>query len=213
MKTDDLIAMLANDAGAVEPNAVGRRYRSALIWGSLSAILLMAILLGVRQDIDDAARQPMFWIKLAFPASLAFGSLLAAVRLSRPGAQLGWVPAALAAPVVAMWLLAIFALMDATPAKRLDLVLGVSWKQCVFYIAILSLPVFVAATWAMKGLAPTRLVLAGAATGLLSGAIGALVFALYCIEMAAPFLGVWYVAGMLIPAAVGALIGPFVLRW
>jgi hypothetical protein len=31
--------------------------------------------------------------------------------------------------------------------------------------------------------------------------------------MAAPFLGIWYLLGMLIPAAVGALIGPLVLRW
>ena len=65
----------------------------------------------------------------------------------------------------------------------------------------------------MKGLAPTRLALAGAAAGLLAGAIGALVYALHCPEMEAPFLGVWYVAGMLIPAAAGALLGPIVLRW
>lgn len=213
MKTDDLIAMLASGAGAVEPNAAARRYGTALGWGAFGATLAMAIMLGVRQDINEAAQQPMFWIKLAFPASLAVGSVVAASRLSRPGAQLGWVPAALAAPVLAMWLLAIFALADAAPPEREDLILGVSWSSCPFNIAILSLPVFVAAMWAMKGLAPTRLVLAGAAAGLLAGAIGALVYALYCIEMAAPFLGIWYVAGMLIPAAVGALVGPLVLRW
>ena len=213
MKTDDLIAMLASSAGAVEQNAVARRYGTALGWGALGATLVMAIMLGVRQDIYEVARQPMFWIKLAFPAALAFGSLVAAARLSRPGAQLGWVPAALAAPVIVMWLLALFALAEAAPSEREDLILGVSWSSCLFYIAILSLPPFGAAMWAMKGLAPTRLVLAGATAGLLAGAIGALVYALYCIEMAAPFFGVWYVAGMLIPAAVGALVGPRVLRW
>ena len=72
---------------------------------------------------------------------------------------------------------------------------------------------FGAVLWAMKGLAPTRLVLAGAAAGLLSGAGGALVYALYCIEMAAPFIGIWYLLGMLIPAVAGALIGPRLLRW
>ena len=46
-----------------------------------------------------------------------------------------------------------------------------------------------------------------------AGAIAALVYALHCPEMEAPFIGVWYVAGMLIPAAAGALLGPFVLRW
>ena len=65
----------------------------------------------------------------------------------------------------------------------------------------------------MKGLAPTRLALAGAMAGLVSGAGGALLYALYCTEMAAPFLGIWYVLGMSIPAAIGAVVGPWVLRW
>jgi hypothetical protein len=65
----------------------------------------------------------------------------------------------------------------------------------------------------MKGLAPTRLALAGAAAGLLSGSIGAAVYALHCPEMAPPFLGIWYLAGMLIPAAAGMVAGPRVLRW
>lgn len=213
MKTDDLITMLANGAGAVEPNAAARRYATALGWGAFGSTLVMAIMLGVRQDIYEAALLPMFWFKLAFPASVAFASLVAALRLSRPGAQLGWVPAALAAPVLAMWLLAAFQLVDATPQDRQDLIMGVSASSCPFNIAILSAPVFVAAMWAMRGLAPTRLVLAGAAAGLLAGGVGALAYALYCIEMAAPFLGTWYLAGMLIPAAAGALVGPLLLRW
>ena len=49
--------------------------------------------------------------------------------------------------------------------------------------------------------------------GLLAGAGGALIYSLHCVEMAAPFIGVWYVLGMSIPAAVGAVIGPSVLRW
>jgi hypothetical protein len=74
-------------------------------------------------------------------------------------------------------------------------------------------PAFVAVLWAMKGLAPTRLRLAGAGAGLLAGALGALVYTLHCPELAAPFLGVWYVLGILIPAAFGAVVGPRVLRW
>jgi hypothetical protein len=91
--------------------------------------------------------------------------------------------------------------------------MGRTWKYCLVGIPTLAVPVFVATLWAMKGLAPTRLSLAGAVAGLLSGAIAALVYALHCPEMEAPFLGVWYVAGMLIPAAAGALLGPLVLRW
>ena len=32
-------------------------------------------------------------------------------------------------------------------------------------------------------------------------------------ELGAPFLGTWYLLGMLIPTAFGALAGPRLLRW
>ena len=85
--------------------------------------------------------------------------------------------------------------------------------SCPWIIAVLSLPAFAAAFWAMQGLAPTRLRLAGASAGLVAGAAGALVYTFYCPELAAPFLGVWYALGMLIPTALGALLGPRLLRW
>jgi hypothetical protein len=155
----------------------------------------------------------MFWIKLAFVACLAAVSLLAVLRLSRPGLRLAWVPGALAAPVLAMWVLAAFALMRADPAQRAWLFFGDTWTSCPLLVALLSAPVFAAVLWAIRGLAPTRLRLAGAATGLLSGAVGALVYSLHCPELAAPFLGFWYLIGMLIPTAAGALLAPRLLRW
>lgn len=213
MRTDELVTLLATGAGAVEPDAAQRRYATALGWGAFGATLLMTIMLGVRADLHAAALLPMFWVKLAFPACLAAGGLCAAARLSRPGARLGRVPGAIAAPVLAMWLLAAAVLIGAPPAQRAQLVFGETWAACPLYVALLSAPVLVAVLWAMKGLAPTRLALAGAAAGLLAGALGALVYALHCPEMEAPFLGVWYLLGMLIPSAVGTLLGPRVLRW
>ena len=76
-----------------------------------------------------------------------------------------------------------------------------------------AVPLFCALLWAMRGLAPTRPALAGAAAGWLSGAVAALTYALHCPELGAPFLGIWYPLGMLIPAAAGALIGVRLLRW
>jgi hypothetical protein len=173
----------------------------------------MAVALGVRADLAEAVRLPMFWVKLAFPAALFAGALLAALRLSCPGTRLGRVPSVLAAPVVAMWLLGAVALTAAAPGERGALVLGQSAASCPFMIALLSIPLFAAAFWAMNAMAPTRPGLAGAASGLVAGAGGALVYALYCTEMAAPFIAVWYLLGMLIPAALGALLGPRLLRW
>ena len=213
MKTDDLISMLASGAGSVESDVLRRRYTVALGWGAFGTTLLMTILLGVRPDLAETAWLPMFWVKLAFPAALLAGALMAAIRLSRPGVQLGRVPAALAAPVLAIWLLAAVVLLAAAPEQYDQLIFGDTWIACLFNIPLLSVPLFIAALWAIKGLAPTRLALAGAAAGLMSGAGGALVYALHCPELDASFLAIWYVLGMLIPAVAGAMLGPRLLGW
>jgi hypothetical protein len=179
----------------------------------LGAALLMITLLGPRHDLAEAVVLPMFWVKFGFVACLAVAGLLAALRLSRPGRGLAWVPTALAAPVIAIWLLAALVLAQADAAQRTVLFFGATWDSCPFLIALLSAPAFAAAVWAMKGLAPTRLHLAGAAAGLLSGTLGALVYSLHCPELGAPFIGFWYLLGILIPAAGGALLGPRLLRW
>jgi hypothetical protein len=213
MKTDDLVSMLATGLTPVEPRAAARRFGIALGWATFGSSLLMAVWLGVRTDLAQAAAAPMFWVKLAFPAALVAGGLVAALRLARPGASLGSVPLALAAPVLALWALATVVLVAAEPAQRSGLVMGETWAECPVSILALAAPAFVAVLWAMRGLAPTRLALAGAVAGLLAGAIGALVYALHCPELAAPFLGMWYVAGIAAATLIGALVGPRILRW
>ena len=213
MKTDELITMLANGADAVERDVLLRRYATALVCGACGAALLMLMTLGVRPDIAAAVLQPAFWLKFAFPVTLAAGALLAALRLSRPGMKLGRAGAIVAAPAVAVWLTAAVALLAAVPEQRAQSLLGASWATCSLSVAMLSVPLWLALFWAMRGLAPTRLALAGAAAGLLAGAVSAAIYSLHCTEMTAPFLGVWYVLGMLIPAAAGALLGPRLLRW
>ena len=213
MRTDELVAMLAAGAARVDPDATTRRFSTALGWGAFAATLWMAIAMGVRPDLSEAALVPMLWIKLAFPALLAVGALYAAARLSRPGASLGRVPVVLAVPVLVIWAMAAYILATAAGPDRAALMLGETWKECPINIVMLSLPMFVLALWAMRGLAPTRPALAGAAAGLLAGAVGALAYAFHCPEMDAPFLAIWYSLGMLIPGAAGALIGPRLLRW
>jgi hypothetical protein len=213
MKTEELVTMLAKGAAAVDTDSGERRYATAIGWGALGATLLMAILLGVRHDLAQAILLPMFWVKLAYAGCLALASVLAATRLSLPGTRLGALPVALAAPMLAMWALAAVVLLRANPAQRESLFFGATWTTCPFLIALLSVPVFVAIFWAMKGLAPTRLRLAGATGGFASGAIAVVVYSLHCPELTAPFIGFWYLIGMLIPTTAGALLGPQLLRW
>ena len=214
MKTDALIALLSGGSPAADPHVLRRRSAMAIGWGAFGAALLMAVLLGVRPDLEAAARLPMFWIKLAFPSALAAIAPYALLRLARPGARLGWLPAALAAPVAVVWLLAVAAALGASPAVRSEMLFGDTWRECLVNITILSVPAFAGLMWALKDYAaPTRPALAGGAAGLLAGALGAAVYALHCPELAAPFIAVWYMLGMLIPATLGALIGSRLLRW
>jgi len=213
MKTDDLISMLATGSVAVPPHVAAHRYARATIVGAIGTLALMLSMLRIRSDLAEAAMQPMFWLKVGFVASVVAVSLFAALRLSRPGAQVKRVPGTLAAPILVMWAIAVYALLQADPSQRLALFLGATWRVCPLLIALISTPAFIALAWAMKGLAPTRPRFAGFTTGLLSGAIATLVYCLHCPEMEAPFFGFWYVFGMAIPAGIGALLGPRLFRW
>jgi hypothetical protein len=213
MKTEELITMLAASEGPVEVQAAAQRYAVAIGWGAVGASLLMLTLLQVRHDLGQAVLLPMFWVKIGFVACLAAGSLFAALRLSRPGAKVNWVPFALALPILGIWVIAGVTLIEAEPIERSKLFFGETWKSCPLLIAMLSVPVFAAVLHTMQDLAPTRPRLAGFAAGLLSGSVAAVVYCLHCPEMGAPFIGFWYLLGALIPAGVGALIGNSVLRW
>ena len=143
--------------------------------------------------------------------ALAAGRVL--YRESIPGMRFRYAVLGLALPVAALWLLALLVLFSAPPSERAALIVGDTWRECPQAIAVLSIPALAAALWAVRGLAPTHLAQAGAAAGLFAGAAGAPAYALHCPELEAPFLAVWYVLGMLIPTAVGAVLGPRLLRW
>lgn len=213
MRTDDLIAMLAADIAPIDPARAGRRFFAKLAGGAILALAATLLLMGTRPDLPAAAALPMFWSKLILSASLALAGLVALRRLSYPGMRLGRAPATAALPVTALWIFAGVVLLTAPAGERLALVLGESWMKCPLSIALLSVPAFGLALWAARELAPTRLALAGAAAGLFAGAVAAFAYALHCPEMEAPFLSVWYVLGMSIPAGAGALLGPRLLRW
>jgi hypothetical protein len=213
MKTDELVTMLASRAEPLDPRAPARRYRAAVALGAVAATLLTGALLGLRRSLVDDFPVPMFWAKELFCVALAGTGVLVVKRLARPGAKLGLAPLGIALPVLALWLLASYALYTAEPGTRAQLVLGHTASACPFLIALVSAPLFVAFMWSLRDLAPTRLRLAGAAGGFAAGAMGAFVYSLHCPELAAPFVGTWYVLGMLIPTAVGAWVGPSVLRW
>jgi hypothetical protein len=213
MKTSDLILRLTNKLTPVDSNAVSKRLNRALSVGLASSTALLVVLYGIRSDMPELLLTTMFWVRLAFPVATLIAALNLAGRLGRPGApvRLAWFVVTL--PFITMLLVATFMVLATPPGYRLQLMLGTTWRVTTANIVLLSLPSLAAVIRGLKGLAPTRLILAGAGAGLLAGAQGLLVYSLYCSEMSVPFWGVWYVLGILITAGIGALLAPLYLRW
>ena len=213
MKTDDLINMLASGPDVAAPKIPVRRFALLIALGVLASIAIMMMTLGLRPNMLELAMLPAFWIKMAFVVALAGTGWITVTRLSTPGLRIVMLPVLIAAPIVLIWLAAAATLMNATPDERATLFWGDTWHYCSWLIAILSLPIFVAVLKVMRELAPTRLRVAGAGAGFAAGAAATLVYSFHCPEIEAPFIGFWYLIGILIPTSIGALIGPRVLRW
>ena len=213
MKTDDFISMLASGVTPVDRHALAKRFVVAVLVGLVTATLLVMIVLGVRPDLATVAATPIFWAKIAFPLSLMLGALSVVMRLARPGMTPGSGKLLIVAAIAAVWAGALYVLVAVAPDMRVAVILGQTWRVCALNITLLSIPGFIAVFWALRGLAPTRLKLAGACGGLLAGAMATLAYCLHCPEMEVPFWGVWYLLGMLVPTAIGALLGPRWLHW
>jgi hypothetical protein len=213
MRTSELVIRLANNLTPIDSNFASKTLNRALSIGMAASTALLVVLYGIRSDMPALLLTTMFWVRLAFPVAALITALNLAGRLGRPGApvRLAWFVVTL--PFVAMLLVATFMVFATPPGYRLQLMLGTTWRVTTANIVLLSLPSLATVMNAFKGLAPTRLVLAGTGAGLLAGAQGLLVYSLYCSEMSVPFWGVWYVLGIVITAGIGALAGPLYLRW
>lgn len=211
MKTDQLIDMLAHGVEPAERPRWARRLALTLAVGLAAALLLVAIGFGVRPDIG-AARMPVM-MKALFAAAAAAAMLPLASRLMRPGRPLGWRITAIFVFVGVCVLAAAIALMGEPPEQRMQAWTGGGFPWCVVIVPILAAPTAAGLLWLMRAFAPTRLTLAGAAIGALSGGIGAMAYAMYCPVDSVAFVLTWYVVAIAVCAALGAVIGARLLRW
>jgi hypothetical protein len=212
MQTDDLIAQLSDKLEPVKAAAVTRILLAALLPGALASVVVMLAVLGPRHDFAHAMMSFGVWMKLAYALAIAGLGFWMVERAGRPGADMARPVLLLAAPLLAMALLA--ALQMAAPGADIhQLVMGRSSRVCALLVTMTALPTLVAAFWALRRLAPTRLGLAGAGAGLLAGAVGAFVYAFHCPETAAPFVAIWYTLGIALTTGIGGILGPRLLRW
>jgi len=212
MRTDDLIAQLSSGLEPVKRGAVGRLLLGAAVLGMLGSVALMLSLIGLRHDFARAIVSFGMWTKLVYTFVIAGLGFWLVERMGRPGAEMTRPLQLLAIPLLAILLMSVLQ-MNAPSADMPRLVLGHSSRVCAFLVTMTALPTLAATFWALRKLAPTQLTVAGAGAGLFAGAVGAFVYSFHCTEGAAPFIAIWYTLGIVAVTALGALLGPRVLRW
>jgi len=213
MTTDDLIARLTGELKPVSRLAVLKRVGLGLGISLVVSAVLMYFWLGMRPDMMTATGTMPFWSKFIYTLALAIIGAWAVKRIAHPLGSIRVNLALIGTLIVAISILGFVQLAMAPPEAYHYLLTGKSVAVCTLYIVMLSLPLLVGAFWVLRGLAPTRLTIAGTAAGLAAGAIGSLVYSFHCTESAMPFVAIWYTLGVLIPGLIGAIAGRFVLRW
>lgn len=211
MRTSSLIDVLARHAGEAPRHVAARRLVPVMIAGvGASAVLATTVLRIVSGDVMANTGWQM---KLAYTVLLAGAAAWLAARLGRPAAATRGPWCALLAVVGVVAALGFVQVLSPPGDGAWAWWLGHSSRTCPFTIFVLSLPALAAVFWALRGLAPTRSRLAGAVAGVLAGALGATGYAFVCNEVSMSFVATWYTLGVAFVAALGAWIGPRVLRW
>jgi hypothetical protein len=213
MTTNDLIARLTGELKPVSRTAVLQRVGTGLGISLVASAVLMVLWLGMRPDLAEASTTMMFWTKFTYTLILAVAGGWAVKRIAHPIGSIRVNLGLMAATIVVMIVLAFAQLAMTPPEEHMAMLKGRTITVCTFNIVMLSLPLLIGAFWVLRGLAPTRLTLAGAAAGLAAGSIASLVYSFHCDESAMPFIAVWYTLGVLVAGLIGAITGRFILRW
>ncbi len=210
--TENLIDGLADRLVPLPAKLLERRFALAVAGGAIVVLALVIGVVGLRPDLARATADGDFWVKLVYTGGIALVAMAGARRLARPEVS-GINLAYFAVPIGALALLAVVELSAAPVDQRNALIFGISWRECPVLIAGLSLPLLAILLRLFAGFAPQRPRLTGAVIGLAAGATTAMLYSLHCPETAMTFLLLWYSAGIAIIAAIGAIVGPRVLRW
>jgi hypothetical protein len=211
--TEALIDSLVSGFQPTSPHALARRLAVALFFGASAALLIVLVFYGIRDDFAAALSTSSFWMKWLYTLAFAVIGALLYRRLARPGREAGKLGFLMGAPMLLLSSIAFWDLRSLPAGERGTALWGSSALSCPWSIAFIATPVFVVLLMTLRRAAPTNLRSAGFAAGLLAGGVGAFIYGVHCTESTTAFVAAWYTIGMLLPAVLGALVGPRLLRW
>jgi hypothetical protein len=211
MKTEQLIGALVADLDTPVSD-VKSRLRRLLPWSALIVAVSFLSVFGLRGDVATTGLVPVLG-KVTLGLVVATLGLVAAVHLSRPDR-----PAAAArrvlflVPMMAAMVVAADFLLSGSPQWSMRL-FGKSFIACLTIIPLLAALPLCVVLWSLRDGATPAPATAGALAGFASAGIAIVVYGLYCIEDALPFVATWYVLASCLVAAAGAVGGRLLLRW
>lgn len=213
MRTDELAALLATGAAAeMRPHPL----RGLLIAAALGLVIALGAVwsvLGFNPALADAALSFWFAIKVGFTIAVVAGAFaLSRALLSPMNAAPTRPMLAAAAPFGAVLTVAAGAALFGGPEQARSVVDG-PFLHCLIFIPLFALAPFALLTLALRDGAPADPAFAGAAAGLLAGALSATAYAFYCPVDAVPYVAVWYGLALVLCARAGGLAGARLLRW
>ncbi|SCY88804.1 DUF1109 domain-containing protein [Rhizobium sp. NFACC06-2] len=208
--TDDLIRGLASQAG--RRSSLSFRFSIvlpvALAFSILAATGVVVMIAGPRSDLMQILPTWTFLFKVIGMVLVAVGGFQLVWTVVQPGQ----VPRTVIFLAPALAFLLIGALFDRSGFPLLG-VHTYSVLNCAGTIIMASIPALAAILSAMRAGTPTRLSQAGAIAGFLAGSVGGLAYTIACLNDGAAFVAVWYSIAIACVTALGALIGPKLLRW
>lgn len=213
MKTDDLVAVLATDAGPVDTAGLTRGTGLIALAGLVLTAVALVLTLGLRTDLAAVLATPPVLAKFALGGSVAAFALVAFQRSLRPGRAASGALALVVLPLAAIVAWALVTLAGRPSGDWAGLVFGKTWGACVVFVTLYAMLPFVALLAIARRGAPVNPRLSGLAAGIGAAGLATIAYALHCPEDAVPFIAAWYPLAMAIAAGLGALAGPRLLRW
>ena len=212
MKTDRLIDMLSTNVEPARRSDIWKTLAFALVVGLVAAFGVMLVTVGERPNLTAPSNLDFVAVKLAFALVVIIASGIALLRLAKPGGErLRLAPYLL--PVTFALVMGSIVGLDLVISAHAPGLMGSDTWMCIGCIPLFAILPFAALLLALRRAAPTDLRRAGALAGLLAGGVGAAAYALHCPDDSFLFVTVWYGATLAFCMAIGAIVGPRLLRW
>lgn len=206
MKTSDLISKLSADVPPIKrlprPGARFIRWFAAMVFCFAVSLALK----GVREDLLERLREPLFFASLLTVLAASLVSALAAFLLSVPGEERRWTRFV---PLIALWLWGVVILLQAITGA--SLMGGIGWGCARDVILLGALPGALL-FWMVRSAAPLKLDWTGAFVMLTLGALGAFGAQLGCHDDALFHVLVWHFLPVIGVGIIGIFIGRRFLR-